>query len=186
MRYSIGMEPSTLRDTSPRIHPRPAEAHALTTGSEAGPRNQPRFLGPIRDRIVASDPAFSRLRAAGRVILSLIITGGSLAAFYLLIHPLPAASFGIAFVICPTRSMMIRDPSSRDQLVSRIYAVVGAILSILLASVLAAWPIAAYLAFLLVIFIAVYIRRFGMRWFAVGMIAFMAYFMGDYLRPHLG
>jgi uncharacterized membrane protein YccC len=27
------------------------------------------------------------------------------------------------------------------------------------------------------------VRKYGQRWFAVGMIGFMAYFMGDYLRP---
>ncbi|HTN61296.1 MAG TPA: FUSC family protein, partial [Devosia sp.] len=51
------------------------------------------------------------------------------------------------------------------------------------ASVLAPVPVAADLVFLVVIFGAVYIRKFGQRWFAIGMIAFMAYFMGDYLRP---
>jgi hypothetical protein len=45
-------------------------------------------------------------------------------------------------------------------------------------------PVAADGAFLVVIFAAVYVRRFGPRWFAIGMIAFMAYFMGDYLKPH--
>ena len=46
-------------------------------------------------------------------------------------------------------------------------------------------PWAADIVFLAVIFGAVYIRKFGQRWFVVGMIAFMSYFMGDYLRPAL-
>ncbi|MGH6805270.1 MAG: hypothetical protein ACREEJ_00210 [Ensifer adhaerens] len=35
----------------------------------------------------------------------------------------------------------------------------------------------------MIIFLAVYCRSFGPRWFAVGMFAFMSYFIGAYLRP---
>ena len=51
------------------------------------------------------------------------------------------------------------------------------------ASLLATWPIAADLAFLCLIFAAVYARSLGPRPTAVGMISFMAFFMGDYFKP---
>lgn len=139
----------------------------------------------MRDRVVASDPAFSRLRMALRAMLPLFITGGCLGGFQLFVHALPIASFGLGMVIALTGSMIIRNGTSLGQLISRAYAAVAAVVSVLVASLLAPWPVAAYCMFMLVIFGAVYIRRFGMRWFSVGMIGFMAYFMGDYLRPQL-
>jgi hypothetical protein len=157
----------------------------MTARDKPAPRNARRRLRQARDRLVASDPAFSRLRTAVRTMLSLFITGAALGSFQALVHPLPIASYGIGVVISLTGSMMIRDTSSLGQLISRACAALAATLSVLIASALAARPLAADAAFLLVIFGAVYIRRYGVRWFGVGMIGFMAYFMGDYLHPRI-
>jgi hypothetical protein len=142
-----------------------------------------RFLARARDRFLASDPAFSRLRMASRALLSLLLAAATLTGFHFFIHPLPVAAFGLGIVLSMMGSMMIRDDTSHGQLVSRAYAGIGAFGAVALAAALFPWPIAAYGGFLAVIFVAVYIRRFGPRWFAVGMLAFMAYFMGDYLHP---
>ena len=99
-------------------------------------------------------------------------------------RPLPIAAYGLAVVISFVGSMAVRDADGRGQALTRLFAGAAAVLSVFLASLLAPRPVIADLAFLAVIFGAVYIRKFGPRWFAVGMIAFMAYFMGDYLRPH--
>lgn len=142
-----------------------------------------RLLARTRDHVIASDPAFSRLRAASRALLSLLISAALLAALHFAVHPLPPAGFGLAVVVALTGSMMIRDASAKGQLVTRVYAAIGAVASVATASLLSPWPAAAYAGFLVVIFAAVYVRRFGQRWFGVGMLAFMAFFMGDYLRP---
>jgi len=143
-------------------------------------------LGRLQDRLAASDPAYSRLRLASRGLLSLLIAGALLAGFSALAHPLPIAAFGLAVVIAFTGSMAVRDKSFGQQAVTRAYAWAGAMLAVFAASLLAPIPLVADAAFLVVIFGAVYVRRFGPRWFAVGMITFMAYFMGDYLRPAPG
>ncbi len=82
-------------------------------------------------------------------------------------------------------SMVIRDTSPQGQLLSRAYSGLGALASIAMATVLSRWPVAGYTGFLAVIFVAVYIRRFSPRWLGIGMLAFMAYFMGDFLHPKL-
>lgn len=143
-------------------------------------------LGRLQDRLAASDPAYSRLRLASRGLLSLLIAGALLAGFSALAHPLPIAAFGLAVVIAFTGSMAVRDKSFGQQAVTRAYAWAGAMLAVFAASLLAPIPLVAHAAFLVVIFGAVYVRRFGPRWFAVGMITFMAYFIGDYLRPAPG
>jgi uncharacterized membrane protein YccC len=141
-----------------------------------------RLPGRLLDRIAASDPALSRLRLASRAMLSLGLSGAVLAAVTFF-QPLPIAAYGITAVVSFTGSMSVRDKSVRAQMVTRAMAAVAATLSVLLASLLAPVPLVADLVFLAVIFLAVYARRYGPRGFSVGMIAFMAYFIGDYLRP---
>lgn len=115
-------------------------------------------------------------------MLSLFLSAALLGGLTL-IHPLPIACYGLAVIISFTGSTAIRDASGNAQLLTRVFAACAAICAILLASILAAIPIVADLAFVSVIFVAVYVRKFGVRWLAVGMIAFMSYFMGDYLHP---
>jgi hypothetical protein len=144
------------------------------------------MIARLRDRLAASDPAYSRLRMASKALLSLLIAGALLAGFSFLVMPLPIAAYGLAVVISFTASMAIRDASFEQQVLSRTYAWAVTIVCVFVASLLAPIPLVADLVFLVVIFGAVYIRRYGLRWFAVGMIAFMAYFMGDYLQPKPG
>jgi uncharacterized membrane protein YccC len=150
--------------------------------SETSDPARERLPGRLLDRIAASDPALSRLRLASRAMLSLGLSGVVLAGVTFL-KPLPIAAYGITAVVSFVGSMSVRDKSVRAQMVTRAIAAVATTLSVLLASLLAPLPLVADLVFLAVIFLAVYARRYGPRGFSVGMIAFMAYFMGDYLRP---
>ncbi|MGN6550905.1 MAG: FUSC family protein, partial [Pararhizobium sp.] len=151
-------------------------------GEEERPNRPRRAFARLRDRIVASDPAFSRLRLASRALISVIVTGCLLAAITLL-HKLPIAAYGIGIIMSFTGSTAVRDKTAQAQLVTRLLAAMAATSAVLVASVLAPARAIADLAFLIVIFTAVYIRKFGQRGFAVGMLTFMAYFMGDYLHP---
>ena len=159
---------------------------SVAEGVGSGGPARPSWFELLRERLGASDPAFSRLRMASRALLSLLIGGGVLALFAVAVHALPPAAFGLAVVISFTGSMAIRDKGFAAQVETRTWAWAGALASIFAASLLAPIALWADVAFLAVIFGAVYIRKFGQRWFAVGMIAFMAYFMGDYLRPAPG
>lgn len=142
-----------------------------------------RPLRALGDWIAASDPAFSRLRMASRVLLSTLINAALMAALTFLVHPLPIAAYGLAMIMSFVGATAVRDATSRAQLLTRIFAGAFASAAILIASLLAPWPAAGSVMFLVVIFVAVYIRRYGPRWFAIGMIGFMSYFIGDYLHP---
>lgn len=99
------------------------------------------------------------------------------------IRPLPVAAYGLAILLSFIGTIGIRDTGLRRQTVTRALAgLVGASAAIL-AGALAPQPIVADLVFLVIIFVSVYIRRYGMRWLGVGMVAFMAYFMGYYMHP---
>ncbi len=149
---------------------------------DTGTAGNRRLFGRLRDRIAASDPAFSRLRLASRAMLSLLLSLALLGGMTLIL-PLPIAAYGMAVLISFLGSMAITDKTARGQIVSRAIGCVVATLAALAAAILAPMPVVADIVFLAVIFGAVYVRKFGQRWFALGMIAFMAYFMGDYLRP---
>lgn len=153
-------------------------AHRLPAAGPAQSR-----LSRLWDRFIAFDPAFSQLRLASRAILSLLISAAILVAVMLKFGALPPAAYGLTAVISFNSSMAVRDKGAQAQLITRVYSMLAALASVFAAALLSPIPVVADIGFLVVIFAAVYIRKFGPRWFAVGMIAFMAYFMGDYLQP---
>ncbi len=81
--------------------------------------------------------------------------------------------------------LAVRDGTASEQLVTRILAVVTGVAMVTLASALEGYRHLSDVVFLAIIFVAVYGRAFGQRWFAIGMFAFMSYFTGAYLRPSL-
>ncbi len=157
----------------------------IGTLDQAAPRGE-RFLGELRDRVAAADPAFSRLRLSSRALLSLLVSLGLLVGFHFLLHPLPLTAFGMAVVLAFVAAMAVTDKGARAQAETRLYALVASVVLVFIAGVLAPQPLLAFPVFLVVIFAAAYVRKFGTRWFGLGMVAFMAYFMGDYLRPAAG
>ena len=102
------------------------------------------------------------------------------------LHALPFTAYGLAFVLSFNGSLAVKDKGATAQAVTRCYAGIGAFVAVSAATALSPWPVLADLAFLVVIFGAVYLRRFGLRWAAVGITAVMAYFMGNYTRPAFG
>src|SRR5690606_30078482 len=106
-----------------------------------------RAFGRVCDRILASDPAFSRLRMASRAILSALIGIGLLAGLAT-VFPVPMAAYGLVIVTAFPGAMSIKDKTVRDQIVSRAVACGVAIAAACLASLLAATPVVADITFL--------------------------------------
>ncbi|NVD38657.1 FUSC family protein [Ensifer sp. HO-A22] len=137
----------------------------------------------VRDWLLANDPAFSRLRQATRITATIVSSVLLLMAFHYLVAPLPAAAYGLAVSLSIEGGLAVRDRTHGEQLVTRVIAVLVGVSMVALASVLESHRYVSDVVFLLIIFLAVYGRSFGPRWFAVGMFAFMSYFIGAYLRP---
>nr|WP_238559526.1 MULTISPECIES: hypothetical protein [Mycobacterium ulcerans group] len=129
---------------------------------------------------IGSDPGLLRLRMATRTTAAL---GCSLLVLYLLTmatgQPLTVALIGVVITMIAARS--VDDPDSRQQQITMALLPVPAALSISVAALLAPHLIAAEVAFVVIVFAAVYVRRFGPRGRALGMVAFMAYFFSLYL-----
>ncbi|MCV7074983.1 FUSC family protein [Mycobacterium szulgai] len=130
---------------------------------------------------VGSDPGLLRLRMASRTTAALAC---SLVALYLLTRatgqPLTVALLGVVITMIAARS--VTEPDPRQQRITMALLPLPAALSITAAALLARHQVAADLVFVVIVFVAVYIRRFDARGRALGMVAFMAYFFTLYLR----
>lgn len=137
-----------------------------------------------RNWVIGSDPGLLRLRMATRTTAAL---GCSLLILFLLTRatgqPLTVALLGVVITMVASRS--VNEPDPRQQRITMALLPVPAALAITAAALLSPHPVASDAAFVVVVFAAVYIRRFGPRGRALGMVAFMAYFFTLYLRARI-
>jgi uncharacterized membrane protein YgaE (UPF0421/DUF939 family) len=98
-------------------------------------------------------------------------------------QPLTVALLGVVITMIAARS--VNEPDPHRQRITMALLPVPAALSITAAALLAPHKIAADVVFVAVVFGAVYVRRFGPRGRALGMVAFMAYFFTLYLRASI-
>jgi uncharacterized membrane protein YccC len=133
---------------------------------------------------VGSDPGLLRLRMAGRTTAALAC---SLLILYFMTklsgQPLTVALLGAVITMIAARS--VNEPDLRRQRITMALLPVPAALAIAAAAVLAPHPIASDAVFVVIVYAAVYIRRYGPRGRALGMVAFMAYFFTLYLRASI-
>ncbi|QLL08270.1 FUSC family protein [Mycobacterium vicinigordonae] len=139
------------------------------------------FYQRARTWTIGSDPGLLRLRLAIRTTLAL---GCSLLVMFLLTRatgqPLTVALLGAVITMVAARS--VNEPDPREQRITMAMLPLPAALSIVVATLLAPHRIAGDAVFVAVVFVAVYVRRFGARGRALGMVGFMAYFFTLYLR----
>ncbi len=152
---------------------------------------QPRGGRPItvlyeraRNWAIGSDPGLLRLRMATRTTAALAC---SLAILYLLTRatgqPLTVALLGVVITMIAARS--VNEPDPNQQRITMALLPVPAALAITAAVLLGPHKTVSDLVFVVIVFAAVYIRRFGPRGRALGMVAFMAYFFTLYLRARM-
>ncbi|WP_210435329.1 hypothetical protein [Saccharopolyspora sp. ASAGF58] len=132
------------------------------------------------NRFIASDPSLRRLRTAARVTLSVAL---AIAIMLPLLawwgQPLPLAMIGA--VVAINSSLGVNDPDRRQQQITNLLMPLPAAFALLLSILTAPWALPHSLLFLVVIFASTYIRRFGPRFFPLGMVAFMGYFFAMFL-----
>ena len=137
------------------------------------------------NRFLASDPALRRLRNACRVTLAVATTLALvIPALTALGQSVRPALMGAIIAINSVQAVNDRTESARR--VTTLLCPVPAALSVLVAVASRPLPGLTVALFVVVIFAATYVRRFGPRWFAFGMCGFMAYFFAMFLRPTLG
>ena len=133
---------------------------------------------------IGSDPGLLRLRMATRTTAALAC---ALAILFLLTRatgqPLTVALLGVVITMIAARS--VNEPDPHRQRITIALLPLPAALSITAAALLAPHKVASDAVFVVIVFGAVYIRRFGPRGRALGMVAFMAYFFTLYLQASI-
>lgn len=145
----------------------------------------PRMVAACVDRLLAHDPALSRVKMGARVTLTILASILALIAVHLAVTPLPSISYALAIVLSIEGGVAVKDKTPGDQLTTRLMGCAASLFCITLAAALEPVRLVADLTFLCVILAASLARVFGPRGFAVGMFAFISYFIGAYLRPTL-
>ncbi len=134
-----------------------------------------------RNWAIGSDPGLLRLRTASRTTGALAT---ALLALFLLTkatgQPLTVALLGVLITMVSGRS--VNEPDPRRQRITMALLPIPTALAITVATLLSPHPVVADAGFVLVVFIAVYVRRYGPRGTALGMVTFMSYFFTLYLR----
>ncbi len=136
------------------------------------------------DQFAAPDPGLLRLQFALRVLVAVALTLFPLIIIDAFVT-LPLGAYGLGFLVAQFTAVAVRDPDPWQQTLTIALIPVPAIAAVALATVLVPSPIAVDLGFLFVVFVAVYVRRFGPRYTAFGMVAFIAYYIGQILHPNL-
>lgn len=138
------------------------------------------------DRFVASDPGQARLhkglRAVGAVGTTIAVELG-LAHALGITGPNRILHVMLGSLIAMNMSTVIRPGSRREMATTAAWAPVAAAIGATLATLTAPRVWLALSLFVAVCFAAVWVRRFGARWFAAGFMVWQAYFFTLYLHP---
>ncbi|MCV7233453.1 FUSC family protein [Mycobacterium branderi] len=131
--------------------------------------------------MIGSDPGALRLRMAIRTTAALAC---ALAILFLLTkatgQPVTVALLGVLITMVAARS--VNEPDPRQQKITMALLPLPAAAAISAGALLAPHKLVSDIVFVVIVFAAVYIRRFGPRGRALGMVMFMAYFFTLFLR----
>ncbi|WP_405592149.1 FUSC family protein [Streptomyces sp. NBC_01190] len=131
----------------------------------------------IWDRYAASDPGLLRLVAGLRTVGAVAVTLLALRMLGIGVTELVAGALAAAVA-----TIAIRDRRVSDQALTLGLALPASLLSVTLGSVLNPHIVAGDIFFVLLIFAAAYLRRFGDRGGAVGLVTFQSYFLSLFVH----
>ena len=134
--------------------------------------------------LVDSDPGRLRLRSAATTTLSLVLGMVALLAFTRVAHqPLTVAMLGT--VVAMQSSAAVKDRQQHARVVTTLLLFLPSVGAVTLAALLSPLGKVADVGFIAVLFGAVWVRRYGPRGNAMGMVAFISYFFALFLRASL-
>ena len=131
----------------------------------------------LLDRLTAADPGMVRLRQALRTAVSVVLAIGVLTLLRL-----PITVIMLGTIVAMMSAMSIKDLTASGKAVTFLVLPLSAGFSIVTGALLAPWPLIGDAAFLVIIFVAIYLRRFATRGFPVGMVGFMTFFFALFIH----
>ncbi|MDV7088291.1 FUSC family protein [Rhodococcus sp. IEGM 248] len=144
-----------------------------------------RFVEETVRFLTVSDPGRLRLRAATAttitVILAMVVL---LPGSHVIGQPLTVALLGT--VVAMQSSAAVKDRDQHSRVITTLLLVFPALAAVSMSAVLSQFGKVADVGFIAVLFAAVWVRRYGPRGTALGMVAFICYFFALFLRAQPG
>lgn len=149
------------------------------TGWQGGRR--PAWWTELRSRAAAVDPGHTRLHLAS-VATASMVTAALLASVLRALTGQPVTIVLFSVVLAMVSNLAVNETTLRRRRVTTALMLVPAAVAATLSALLSGQRIVADVVFVLVMMVAVAVRRYGPRGVALGMAAFMPYFFVQFLR----
>jgi uncharacterized membrane protein YccC len=142
-------------------------------------------LRDARDRLVASDPGLGRLRQALKAVLAVGTTALVELLYARVLGAPPTLAVLLGAIVAMLASTLVSEPSRTKTLRTMVGVPVAASVGATLGVVTSAQHLLGLITFVVVSFAAVWVRRFGPRWFTYGFLAWQGFFFALFLHPPL-
>ena len=152
---------------------------------EVGPARLRATLRDARDRLVASDPGLGRLRQAMKAVLAVATTALVELMYARVLGAPPTLAVLLGAIVAMLVSTLVSEPSRTKTLRTMAGVPVAATLGATLGVVTSAQHLLGLMTFVMVSFVAVWVRQFGPRWFTYGFVAWQGFFFALFLHPPL-
>lgn len=137
----------------------------------------------LRTWLAGIDPGLTRLRLASIAVAAMILAVVVTAVVRTLLAPTePVTVLLFAGVLAMVSNLAVNEPDLPRRRVTTALMIVPAAASTVAGAFVAPYRIPAAVAFVAVMVLAVWVRRYGPRGFALGMAAFMPFFFTQFLR----
>ncbi|MTD13290.1 hypothetical protein GIS00_04920 [Nakamurella sp. YIM 132087] len=140
-------------------------------------------LRDTRDRFIASDPGAARLRQGLRALVALASTIALEAGLAALLGRPAMLPMLIGSVVAVLMASGVKEGRRRAALVTVLCCPVAAVGGVALGVLTAEVHLLGLVTFVLVSFAAVWVRRFGPRWFTLGFLTWQSFFFALFLDP---
>lgn len=156
------------------------------------------------DRLAGADPGLTQLRTSAQAILGIIVAAGLIYGFVQLTgalqlpddagaapsvaatnHALLIVSMLVGGILAMLAGFAVSDPAPKQQLISTLLLPFPMIAAITLGLLLGQYRIVSLVFLVLLMTGAVYVRRWGPRGVAAGLVAFQGGFLGFFLHREI-
>ncbi|WP_433031577.1 FUSC family protein [Actinomycetospora sp. CA-053990] len=149
----------------------------------AGDGRRGRRSFDLRTWLAGVDPGLTRLRLAAIAVTSMILAVAVVAALRALLDPSePVTVLLFTGVLAMISNLAVNEPTLPRRRTTTALLILPAAASTVAGAFVAPYPIASAVSFVAVMVVAVWVRRYGPRGFALGMAAFMPFFFTQFLK----
>ena len=139
------------------------------------------WIGELRTWVTGVDPGLGRLRLAG-VATAAMVLAVALMSVVRAVTGQPVTVVVFAAVLAMVSNLSVNEPELGRRRVTTALMVLPAAVATVLGTLLAEHRLVSDTVFVLVMMVAVWIRRYGPRGMALGMAMFMPYFFTQFLQ----